>query len=47
MEMVFSGKSLRVRFPQPTARVIEWVFAEGIGHHWTAGYGRFGDKIRH
>jgi len=45
-EMVFLGNPLRVRFPQPTARIIEWVFAEGIGHHWMAGYGRFGDEIR-
>jgi len=30
---------LRVRFPQPTPRLVEWTFAEGIGYHWMAGYG--------
>jgi L-fucose isomerase-like protein len=45
-EMVFPGNPLRVRFPQPTARIIEWIFDEGIGHHWMAGYGLFGEEIR-
>jgi L-fucose isomerase-like protein len=43
--MVFPGNPLRVRFPQPTPRLIEWVFAEGIGHHWMAGYGYVADEI--
>jgi L-fucose isomerase-like protein len=44
--MVFPGNPLRVRFPQPAARLIDWIFDEGIGHHWMAGYGRFGEEIR-
>jgi L-fucose isomerase-like protein len=43
--MVFPGNPLRVRFPQPTPQLIEWIFAEGIGHHWMAGYGHVGDEI--
>lgn len=43
--MVFPGNPLRVRFPQPTPRLIEWIFAEGIGHHWMAGYGHVADEI--
>jgi len=45
-KMVFPGNPLRVRFPQPTADLIEWIFDEGIGHHWMAGYGRFTEEIR-
>jgi len=44
--MVFPGNPLRVRFPQPTPAVIDWIFAEGIGHHWMAGYGRVANDIR-
>jgi L-fucose isomerase-like protein len=44
--MVFRGNPLRVCFPQPTPRIIEWIFAEGIGHHWMAGYGHRGEEIR-
>jgi L-arabinose isomerase len=44
--IVFPGNPLRVRFPQPTPALIHWIFAEGIGHHWMAGYGRFGEEIR-
>jgi L-fucose isomerase-like protein len=45
-QMVFPGNPLRVRFPQPTPRIIEWVFAQGIGHHWMAAYGHHGDEIK-
>lgn len=37
--MVFPGNPLRVRFARPVAELIDWVFDEGIGHHWMAGYG--------
>ena len=43
--MVCPGNPLRVRFPQPTPAIIDWIFAEGIGHHWMAGYGHFGNEI--
>ena len=45
--MVFPGNPLRVRFTTPTARLIEWIHQEGIGHHWMAGYGHVGAAIRH
>jgi L-fucose isomerase-like protein len=44
--MVFRGNPLRVRFRQPTSRIIAWIFAEGIGHHWMAGYGHWGSAIQ-
>ena len=46
-EMVFPGNPLRVRFSQPTPQVIDWIHAEGVGHHWMAGYGCVGAEIRH
>jgi L-fucose isomerase-like protein len=45
-EMVFPGNPVRVRFPQPTADLIDWVHAEGIGHHWMIGYGHVAQEIR-
>ncbi|MGD0900446.1 MAG: hypothetical protein ABR915_21650 [Thermoguttaceae bacterium] len=45
-EMVFRGNPLRVRFARPTPDIIEWIFREGIGHHWMAGYGHVGGEIR-
>ncbi len=44
--MVFRGNPLRVRFPHPTAKIIEWIHEEGIGHHWMAGYGHVGGRVR-
>jgi L-fucose isomerase-like protein len=44
--MVFPGNPLRVRFLQPTGEIINWIFAEGIGHHWMAGYGHVAEEIR-
>ncbi len=45
--MVFRGNPLRVRLPQPTPQIIEWIFREGIGHHWMAAYGHFGKEIKY
>ena len=45
-EMVFPGNPLRVRFTQPTPQLIDWIHAEGIGHHWMAGYGHVAAEIR-
>lgn len=44
--MVFPGNPLRVCFPSPVARLIEWIHDEGIGHHWMAGYGHLGAEVR-
>ena len=45
-EMVFPGNPLRVRFRRPVAEIIEWIYDEGIGHHWLAGLGHVGGEIR-
>ncbi len=45
-EMVFPGNPLRVRFPQSVGELIDWIHAEGIGHHWMAGYGHVGEAVR-
>ncbi|HIJ72693.1 MAG TPA: hypothetical protein HPP83_01210 [Candidatus Hydrogenedentes bacterium] len=46
-DMVFPGNPLRVRFPQPTPKLIDWIHDQGIGHHWMAGYGHVAREIRH
>jgi L-arabinose isomerase len=38
-EMVFPGNPLRVRFGPDYREVLEWIAAEGLGHHWMAAYG--------
>jgi L-fucose isomerase-like protein len=43
--MVFPGNPLSVRFERPVAEIIDWIFDEGIGHHWMAGYGHVGPTI--
>ena len=45
-DMVFPGNPLRVRFECPTSQIIQWIYDEGIGHHWMAGYGHIGREIR-
>jgi L-fucose isomerase-like protein len=45
-EMVFPGNPVRVRFAVPTSDIIQWIFDEGIGHHWMIGYGHVGEEIR-
>ena len=45
-EMVFPGNPLRVRFAQDTGALIDWIHAEGIGHHWMAAPGHVGAEIR-
>lgn len=44
-EMVFPGNPVRVRFSQPLPEVMEWIFSEGIGHHWMIGYGHVGAEV--
>ena len=45
-EMVFPGNPLRVAFEAPTEELLDWIHAEGIGHHWMAGYGHVGAELR-
>jgi L-fucose isomerase-like protein len=45
-EMVFPGNPLRVKFAPPVAHIIDWIHAEGIGHHWMAGYGHVGGELQ-
>jgi hypothetical protein len=44
--MVFPGNPVRVRFAQPLSHVMEWIFTEGIGHHWMIAYGHVGEELR-
>ena len=44
--MDFAGNPLRVRLPVPVDAFLETVAAEGVGHHWIAGYGHVGDQAR-
>ncbi len=44
--MVFPGNPVRVQFTRPTDELIDWVHAEGIGHHWMIGYGHVGAQVR-
>lgn len=45
-EMVFPGNPVRVRFSQPTPDIMDWIFNEGIGHHWMIGYGHVGEEVQ-
>jgi L-fucose isomerase-like protein len=45
-EMVFPGNPLRVSFARPVDEIIRWIYDEGIGHHWAAGYGHVGAELR-
>jgi L-fucose isomerase-like protein len=31
---------------KPVSKVLDWIFANGIGHHWMAGYGHVGNEIK-
>jgi len=44
--MVFPGNPVRVRLAQPTTDLIDWIHAEGIGHHWMIGYGHVAQEVR-
>lgn len=44
--MVFPGNPLRVSFAQPVGEIIRWIFEQGIGHHWAAGYGHVAGEVR-
>jgi L-fucose isomerase-like protein len=45
-KMVFPGNPLRVRFKQPVKGLIDWIFDQGIGHHWMIGYGHVAAEVR-
>jgi hypothetical protein len=45
--MVFPGNPLKVHFDVPYADVIEWIAAQGLGHHWMAAYGDLRPPLRH
>ena len=45
-DMVFPGNPVRVKFQEKTSDIIQWIFDEGIAHHWMIGYGHFRDDIR-
>lgn len=38
-DMVFPGNPTRVRFERPTVELLEWIYQNGLGHHWMIGYG--------
>ena len=38
-DMVFPGNPLWVRFAPDYREVLEWIAAQGLGHHWMAAYG--------
>lgn len=44
--MDFPGNPVRVDFGIPASRLIEWIFQEGIGHHWMVGYGHVGGVLK-
>jgi len=45
-EMVFPGNPLQVRFERSVGELVDWVFEEGIAHHWMAGYGHVAQEVR-
>ena len=45
-ELVFPGNPVRVRFRRPAEELIDWIHAEGIGHHWAVGYGHAEQAVR-
>jgi len=38
-DMVFPGNPLRVQFEPSYRAILDWIIAEGLGHHWMAAYG--------
>ena len=45
-DMVFPGNPVRVVFKQNTRDILDWIFREGIGHHWMVGYGHRAQELR-
>lgn len=44
--MVFPGNPVRVRLAPPVKEIIDWIFAQGIAHHWAIGYGHVAPEVR-
>jgi len=45
--LVFPGNPVKVRFKQTPDQLIQWIFNNGIGHHWMIGYGHVADELKH
>jgi L-fucose isomerase-like protein len=45
--MLFPGNPVKIRFKQSPEQLINWIFDNGIGHHWAIGYGHVADEIKH
>ncbi len=45
-EMVFPGDPVRVKFETPIDDLLDWIFQNGVGHHWMVGYGHVGAVLK-
>ena len=45
-DMVFPGNPVRTVFDKPMPRILQWIFDEGIGHHWMIGHGHVSGDIK-
>jgi L-fucose isomerase-like protein len=45
-EMVFPGNPVKVKFNSSAKNVTDWIFHEGLGHHWMIVYGDYTEEIR-
>ncbi|MDD5697471.1 MAG: hypothetical protein PHH77_02545 [Victivallaceae bacterium] len=46
-EMLFPGNPLKVRFKTPLSEINDWIFSNGLGHHWMAAYGNYFPEIKY
>jgi L-fucose isomerase-like protein len=46
-EMLFPGNPLKVRFKTSPNEINDWIFSNGLGHHWMAAYGHYAQEITH
>jgi L-fucose isomerase-like protein len=44
-EMLFPGNPLQVRFTTSPTEINDWIFNNGLGHHWMAAYGHYSQEI--
>jgi L-fucose isomerase-like protein len=44
-EMLFPGNPLKVKFPASPAEINDWIFSNGLGHHWMVAYGHYAQEI--
>ncbi len=45
--MIFPGNPLEVRFEADHHEILEWIVANGLGHHWMAAYGDLRAPLAH